>query len=74
MPGTVVAILKKPLDNVAAHDVVLIIEAMKMEHSIRAADNGILQSLLYQIGDTVKEGAVLFTLKEHHADTPSHPD
>ena len=74
MPGTLIAILKNPGDHVAPNDIVLIIEAMKMEHHIRAAHHGILETMLYQLGDTIKEGALLFTIKDDHESPPCHTD
>lgn len=49
----------QPGDSVRAGDIVLILEAMKMEHEIRAAAPGQVRELLYQPGETVDEGAVL---------------
>jgi 3-methylcrotonyl-CoA carboxylase alpha subunit len=64
MPGTVVAILKKAGDAIQADEGILIIEAMKMEHTIRAGEAGILTEIFYKTGDQVIEGAQLFELEE----------
>lgn len=64
MPGTVVAILKKEGDAIQADEGILIIEAMKMEHTIRAAEAGVLTEIFYKTGDQVIEGAQLFELQE----------
>jgi 3-methylcrotonyl-CoA carboxylase alpha subunit len=38
-------------------------EAMKMEHTIAAPADGIVQDLLYAVGDQVAEGAQLLEFK-----------
>lgn len=63
MPGTVVSVLKQEGDLVKIHEAILIIEAMKMEHTIHATQDGILRELFYQKGDLVPEGAELFRLE-----------
>jgi acetyl-CoA carboxylase carboxyltransferase component len=47
---------------VAAGDVLVILEAMKMEHEIRAPHAGCLAELYFQAGETVGDGDVLGTL------------
>ena len=49
-------------DQVAAGDVVVVLEAMKMETEIRAAQGGTVQSVATSVGDTVAAGATLLTL------------
>jgi acetyl-CoA carboxylase carboxyltransferase component len=48
-----------PGDAVAAGDIVVILEAMKMEHEIRAAVSGQVRELFFAEGDVVAEGDVL---------------
>ena len=48
-----------PGDTVRAGDVLVILEAMKMEHEVRATDDGRVTELLFVAGDTVNEGDVL---------------
>ncbi len=48
--------------SVAAGDVLVILEAMKMEHEIRAPHAGRLAEVYFQAGETVNEGDVLMTL------------
>ena len=48
--------------DVAAGDVLVILEAMKMEHEIRASQAGCLGELYFQAGETVAEGEVLCSL------------
>ncbi len=51
--------LVAPGADVAAGDVLVILEAMKMEHEIRAPHAGRLTELYFQVGETVGEGDVL---------------
>ena len=49
--------------NVRAGELLLVVEAMKMEHEIRAEHDGVLGELFHADGDLVAEGEVLTTLK-----------
>lgn len=53
----------QPGDAVAAGDVLVILEAMKMEHEIRADQAGQLGEVYFQAGETVGEGDVLAVLQ-----------
>lgn len=64
MPSTVVAVLKKQGDKVQKGDPLLVLEAMKMEHTIRAPRDGTLADIFYTIGAQVDEGAELLTLED----------
>lgn len=64
MPATVVAILKNIGEAVKAGERLIVLEAMKMEHTIHAPSDGILTKLFYNVGSQVKEGAELLTLEE----------
>ncbi len=59
MPGLVVAVLVEPGTAVAKGDALMVIEAMKVEHTIRAAVDGVIEAVYYQPGDTVDERAQL---------------
>jgi 3-methylcrotonyl-CoA carboxylase alpha subunit len=59
MPGVVVAVLVEPGAKVAKGDPLIVIEAMKVEHTIRAAIDGVVETVYYQPGDTVDERAQL---------------
>ncbi|GAV23011.1 biotin/lipoyl-containing protein [Carboxydothermus pertinax] len=63
MPGVVVAIKVKPGDTVGPQDVVITIEAMKMENEITAGRSGMVEQILVAEGDTVQAGQLLITLK-----------
>jgi 3-methylcrotonyl-CoA carboxylase alpha subunit len=59
MPGAVTRILIEPGAGVEKGDPVLVIEAMKMEHTLRAPAKGRLKSLACAVGEFVEEGRVL---------------
>jgi biotin carboxyl carrier protein len=59
MPGRVRRTLVAPGDAVSRGQVVLILEAMKMEHAIRAPRDGIVTRLAHAEGDLVDAGAAL---------------
>ena len=63
LPGTVISVAVKPGDVVKASDTVVMLEAMKMENSIRAGRDGKVASVNVNPGDSVLEGAVLVTLE-----------
>ena len=48
--------------SVAAGEVLMVIEAMKMEHAITAPHAGTVQSLHFAAGDRVSEGSALLEL------------
>lgn len=64
MQGTIVAIELGAGAAVRAGQVVLVMEAMKMEHEIRAAVSGVLRELAVAVGDTVFEGHRLALIEE----------
>ncbi|MFN2387924.1 MAG: biotin/lipoyl-containing protein [Thermoanaerobaculia bacterium] len=59
MPGRVRRTLVAPGDAVTRGQVVLILEAMKMEHAIRAPRDGVVTRLAHAEGDLVEAGAAL---------------
>ncbi|MFJ9453031.1 MULTISPECIES: acetyl/propionyl/methylcrotonyl-CoA carboxylase subunit alpha [unclassified Herbaspirillum] len=59
MPGKIVAVLVGKGDSVTKGAPLLIMEAMKMEHTIAAPADGVIDELLYAVGDQVTEGAQL---------------
>jgi pyruvate carboxylase subunit B len=62
MPGMVVDTLVKAGDAVKAGDVVVILEAMKMENSLEAPVDGVVQEVFFKKGDSVQKDAVLLTI------------
>jgi 3-methylcrotonyl-CoA carboxylase alpha subunit len=63
MPGKIVAVLVEKGKTVEKGAPLLIMEAMKMEHTIAAPANGTVEDLLYGVGDQVGEGAQLLAFK-----------
>ncbi|WP_426114025.1 acetyl/propionyl/methylcrotonyl-CoA carboxylase subunit alpha [Massilia sp. PWRC2] len=59
MPGKVVAVLAQAGQVVKKGDALVIMEAMKMEHTIAAPADGTVDELLYQVGDQVADSAPL---------------
>ncbi|MCB1645944.1 MAG: acetyl-CoA carboxylase biotin carboxylase subunit [Pseudomonadales bacterium] len=59
MTGKVVSVLTASGASTRAGDPLIIIEAMKMEHTIRAPEDGTIGDIHYQEGDLVTEGAEL---------------
>ena len=62
MPGKVISFAVKAGDTVRKGQALAVMEAMKMEHTIAAPEDGTVQELLYAPGDQVAEGAELLTL------------
>jgi 3-methylcrotonyl-CoA carboxylase alpha subunit len=62
MPGRVVHLHVKPGDRVKHGDTLLVLEAMKMEHSILAPSDGVVETIDYAVGDLVEEGVALLSL------------
>ena len=64
MQGTVVAFEVQPGDEVYAGKLVLVMEAMKMEHEVRSELSGVVERLGVAAGDTVFEGHPLIVLRK----------
>ena len=62
MPGKVVAVKASVGQAVKKGEVVLVLEAMKMENDIVAPEDGTIASINVANGDAVESGAVLATL------------
>ena len=62
LPGTITDVKVQPGQHVNVGDVVLVLEAMKMQNNIEAEAAGQVTSILVKPGDTVMEGAVLLTI------------
>ncbi len=62
MPGKVVSFAVRAGDKVSKGQVLAVMEAMKMEHTIAAPAEGVVAELLYAPGDQVAEGAELLKL------------
>lgn len=62
MPGTVIAVFKKPGDTVKVGEVVIILEAMKLENEICAPVSGIVQAMHCAEKQSVSAEDVLFEI------------
>ncbi len=73
MQGTIVKITVEEGHVVEAGQLVVVLEAMKMEQPITAHKAGVVAGLKAEIGQTVTSGAVLLELKDHSGDTADAP-
>ena len=64
MPGKVIDVKVKKGSKVKAGDTLVIIEAMKMEHSIKATETGKIAKVMIQLNDQVDNGATLLVLEK----------
>jgi len=62
LPGTVTELKVNVGDTVKQGDVVLVLEAMKMQNNIESEYDGTVTSITVKQGETVMEGAVLLTI------------
>jgi len=58
----VVSFLTQVGDRVLRGQALAVMEAMKMEHTLNAPHDGVVQELLYAVGDQVAEGGELLRL------------
>ncbi|TAK88470.1 MAG: acetyl/propionyl/methylcrotonyl-CoA carboxylase subunit alpha [Betaproteobacteria bacterium] len=63
MPGRIVRVLAKAGVAVKKGEPLIILEAMKMEHTITAPADGVIKEIHYAAGEQVLEGAELITLE-----------
>jgi 3-methylcrotonyl-CoA carboxylase alpha subunit len=70
MPGRVVQLLVATGDAVNQGQPLIVIEAMKMEHTIAAPHDGVVETVRYAVGDLVEEGAELIALGQPAAEKP----
>ena len=64
MPGLIKKISAKTGDTVSEGDALLVLEAMKMEHTLIAPRDGIIAEMNAEAGDQVEDGAVLVVLED----------
>ncbi len=62
LPGVVAAVAVQEGQAVAAGEVLMVVEAMKMEHSITAPYDGVVRAIYFARGDRVPEGSELLAL------------
>jgi acetyl-CoA/propionyl-CoA carboxylase biotin carboxyl carrier protein len=63
MPGVILDVRVKDGESVARGHALLVMEAMKMEHTLTAGNAGIVSGLGVRTGDRVREGDVLLSVK-----------
>lgn len=59
MPGKIFKVLKEAGSAVKKGEAILILEAMKMEHSIRSDKDGTVKKICYKVGELVQGGVTL---------------
>ena len=64
MPGKILEVKVANGDSVEAGQLLLIMEAMKMEHRIVAPDDGVISTVNFSPGDQVQQGDVLVEMTE----------
>ncbi|MDB3947987.1 biotin/lipoyl-binding protein [Gammaproteobacteria bacterium] len=64
MPGKVIDVKVKKGSKVKAGDTLVIIEAMKMEHAIKATETGTIAKVMIKLNDQVDNGATLLVLEK----------
>ncbi|MGB1288620.1 MAG: biotin/lipoyl-containing protein, partial [Aggregatilineales bacterium] len=68
MPGQVIQVAVNPGDSVQQGDLLLIVEAMKMEHRIEAPYAGVVETVFYAEGDSVQQDTILLDLNAEDPD------
>ncbi|MFI8590972.1 ATP-binding protein [Dietzia maris] len=71
MPGAVIRVAVSVGDTVSAGQPLLWMEAMKMEHTISAAVDGIVTELPVEVGTQVESGTILAVVSDPDTDTDS---
>ncbi len=62
MPGAIIKISVKAGDQVSPNDSLVVMEAMKMEHTLKAGRAGVIDSVQVSVGDQVDAGTLLISL------------
>ena len=62
MPGTIIDVLVADGDEVNEGQTLILLEAMKMEHAIKAPADGMIGSVKFKTGDMVEEGVALIEM------------
>jgi 3-methylcrotonyl-CoA carboxylase alpha subunit len=63
MPGRIIQVLSRPGEAVKKGQPLLVLEAMKMEHTVTAPADGVVKEIHFAAGDQVLEGAELVVLE-----------
>jgi 3-methylcrotonyl-CoA carboxylase alpha subunit len=67
MPGLVLKVLVREGEHVRTHQALIVLEAMKMEHTIEAPHDGIIKNVRVVEGGRVAEGDVLIEMEQEAA-------
>lgn len=62
MPATIVALYKKNGEKIKKGEPLMVLEAMKMEHTLYAPENAVIKNIYYQVGQQVADGSELIEL------------
>lgn len=68
MPGKITRLFKKPTDSVEVGEALIVMEAMKMEYTLKANVNGSIKKMNCQVGDQVSLSQVLIEIAEEKVD------
>jgi 3-methylcrotonyl-CoA carboxylase alpha subunit len=63
MPGKVIQVLVKPQQKVDKGQPLMVLEAMKMEHTIKAGAAGVVGEIFFKVGEQVNEGSELINIE-----------
>ncbi|KAI9011637.1 carbamoyl-phosphate synthase L chain, ATP binding domain-containing protein [Hyaloraphidium curvatum] len=74
MPCRIISVLVEPGAVVEKGQPLVVLEAMKMEHVIKAPDAGKIAKVMYKVGDTVGEGKVLVQMEGQEEDEAKKAD
>jgi 3-methylcrotonyl-CoA carboxylase alpha subunit len=64
MPGKIAAVSVSEGQEVSKGDVLVVVEAMKMEHAIKAPRDGVIESVFCDVGEQVNDGQELLAMAE----------
>jgi acetyl/propionyl-CoA carboxylase alpha subunit len=68
VPGTITGVRVSAGETVVAGQVLVILEAMKMEHSIRSDVDGVIERVLVDVGQSVEAHTVVVEFRERESD------
>jgi geranyl-CoA carboxylase alpha subunit len=63
MDGCIIDVTVKEGDRVEIGQTLVVLDAMKMEHSLKADSNGTIESISIKVGDQVKGRQLLVNIK-----------
>ncbi|OUR77482.1 3-methylcrotonyl-CoA carboxylase [Alphaproteobacteria bacterium 46_93_T64] len=63
MPGKIIQVAVSAGDTVSSGDALIVMEAMKMEHTLSASADGVVAEVFFEVGDQVDDGTVLIKLE-----------